>query len=69
MNPIGSKVFNSNKFVNNLDIEEFLNVSSTFFCEDTNFPFMQKDCNHIKMHNQEIWITFEVAQQITQSCL
>ena len=29
MNPIGSKIFNFNKFVNNLDVKPFLDDNST----------------------------------------
>ena len=30
MNPIGSKIFNFNKFVNNLDLKPFLDDNSTW---------------------------------------
>ena len=45
--PIGSKLFNFNKFVNNLDVESFLVDSSTLPCKCSKSPFKDKDHGHI----------------------
>ena len=42
----GSKIFNLNKFGDNLDVKAFLNDNYTFPRECTDSPFLNKDDNH-----------------------
>ena len=48
MNPIGFKISNLNKFVNNVDMRLFLGDRFTSPCECKGSPFLYKDHNQIK---------------------
>ena len=41
--PIGFKVFNFNKFINNVNVKAFLNDSSTLPCDCAGSSFVDKD--------------------------
>ena len=45
--PISSKIFNFNKFVSSLDVERFLQDSSSLPCSCENSPFSDRNHNHI----------------------
>ena len=53
-NSIGTKIFNYNKFVNNLDLDSFLNDDSILPCECEGSPFIDKDHKHIITGNLKI---------------
>ena len=53
-NPIGSKIFNFNKFVNKLDVKAFLDDNSTLPCECSGSQFIDKDHNHVITGNLKI---------------
>ena len=62
MNPIGSNIFNFNKFVNNLDVKTFLDDNSTLACDCTCSPFVDNDHNHIITdHSKKLLITKSYA--------
>ena len=46
MNLIGSKNFNFNKFINNLNLKAFLDDNHILPCDCTCSPFVDKDHNH-----------------------
>ena len=54
MNPIRSKMFNFNKFVNNLGLKAFLDDNSTRHCDCLGSPFMDKVHNRIVKDNLTI---------------
>ena len=45
--PVQSKIFNHNHFVNHLDVNAFLNDNSIYPCSCNNSPFVDKDHGHI----------------------
>ena len=62
MNPIGSIIFNFNKFVNNLDVKTFLDDNSTLVCDCTCATFVDNDHNHIITdHSKKLLITISYA--------
>ena len=54
MNPVGTRKFNFNKFVNNLDVNLFLNDNSILPCDCTSFLFVDKDDNQITTGNLKV---------------
>ena len=54
LNPIGSKHFNFNKFVNKLDMKALLDDISTLPSDCTDSRFVDKDLNHIINGNLKI---------------
>ena len=63
-NEVGSKIFNFNKFVNNLNGKAFLDDNSTLSCECTISQSVDKDHNHnirgnLKIiFNNKLWKLF-----------
>lgn len=53
-NAFGSKIFNFNEFVNNLDVKAFLDDNFTFLCEYRGSPFVDKYRSHIITGNLKI---------------
>ena len=47
MTPVGSKIFNFNKFVNNRDVMVFYDDNFILLYEYTASPFVDKDRNHV----------------------
>ena len=48
-NPIGFKLFNFHKFVNNFDVNAFLDDESTLPCGCAGSPFVDRYHNHITL--------------------
>ena len=53
-NPIGSEIFNFNKFVKNLDVDAFLGDENTLPCNCDNSPFVDTHHRHIVTGNLKI---------------